>query len=87
MARNGRHKPTVVLDHSHAINRFTQFDAYSLPKIEDQVVELSKRKFISSLDLKSANYQVPIPLGGRKCKGFEALRKLSIHVNAIRCDE
>ena len=76
VARDGRHKPRVVIDYSHTINRFTQLDAYPLPRIEDQVAELSKCKFFSTLDLKSAYYQVPIPLEDRKYTGFEALGKL-----------
>ena len=76
VARDGRHKPRVVIDYSHTINRFTQLDAYPLPRIEDQVAELSKCKFFSTLDLKSAYYQVPIPLEDRKYTGFEALGNL-----------
>ena len=62
VARNDRHKPRVVIDYSQTINRFTQLDAYPLPRIEDQVAELSKCKFFSTLDLKSAYHQVPLAL-------------------------
>ena len=62
VARNDRHKPRVVIDYSQTINRFTQLDAYPLPRIEDQVAELSKWKFFSTLELKSAYHQVPVAL-------------------------
>jgi len=62
VARNDRHKPRIVIDYSQTINRFTQLDAYPLPRIKYQVAELSKCKFFSTLDLKSAYHQVPLAL-------------------------
>ena len=43
-----------VIDYSQTINRFTELDAYPLPKIDHQVHELAKCKLFSTLDLKSA---------------------------------
>jgi len=82
VARDVRHKPTTVIDYSQTINRFTQLDAYPLPRIEDQVAQLSKSKYFSILDLKSAYYQVPIPPEDKKYTGFEALGKL---INSRAC--
>jgi len=65
-----------VIDYSQTINRFTQLDAYPLPRIEDKVAELSKCKFFNTLDLKSAYHQVPLALEDKKYIGFEALGKL-----------
>ena len=76
MARDGRHKPIIVTDYSQTMNRFTQLDAYPLPRIENQVAQLSKKKYFSTLDLKSAYYQVPIPPEDKKYTGFEAQGKL-----------
>ena len=50
----------MVIDYSQTINCFTALDAYPLPRIDQQVHELAKCKWFSTLDLKSAYYQVPL---------------------------
>jgi len=75
-ARDGRHKPRVVISYSQTINQLTQLDAHPLPRIEDQGAELSKCKYFSTLDLKSAYYRMAIPPVDKKYTGFEALGKL-----------
>jgi len=88
VASDGRHKPRTASDFSQTINRFTQLDAYPLPRMEDQVAELSKSKYFFTLDLKCAYYQVSISPEGKKYTGFETLGKLlSIHPRAIRSNE
>jgi len=75
VSRDVWHKPRIAIDYSETTNRFTQLDAYPLPRIEDQVAQLSKSKYFSTLDLKSAYYQMPIPPEDKKYTGFEALGK------------
>ena len=54
VTKDERHKRRMVIDYSQTINRFTELDAYPLPKIDHQVHELAKCKLFSTLDLKSA---------------------------------
>ena len=60
VTKDERHKRRMVIDYSQTINRFTALDAYPLPRIDQQVNELAKCKWLSTLDLKSAYYQVPL---------------------------
>jgi len=66
----------MVIDYSQTINRFTELDVYPLPRIEQQVNELAKWKLFSTLDLKSAYYQVPLAKEDRAYTAFEADGKL-----------
>jgi len=54
VTKDERHKRRMVIDYSQTINRFTSLDAYPLPQIDQQVNELAKCKWFSTLDLKSA---------------------------------
>jgi len=49
-----KQKPRLVIDYSQTVNRFTLLDAHPLPRIEDIVNKVSKDKYYSSLDLRSA---------------------------------
>ena len=60
VTKDERQKRRMVIDYSQTINRFTELDAYPLPKIDQQVHELAKCKLFSTLDLKSAYYQIPL---------------------------
>ncbi|KRY15368.1 Actin, acrosomal process isoform [Trichinella patagoniensis] len=66
------HKKRMVIDYSQTINRFTLFDAYPLPKINDMVQALSKYRFFSTVDLKTAYYQIPINARDKPYTAFEA---------------
>ena len=50
----------MVVDYSQTINRFTQLDAYPLPKIENLVNNIAKYKVFSTVDLHSAYHQIPL---------------------------
>ena len=54
VARDGRHKPRMVVDYSQTVNRYTLLDAYPLPNINEQIIEIAKWNVFSTLDLKSA---------------------------------
>jgi len=60
VTKDERHKRRMVIDYSQTTNRFTELDAYPLPKSDHQVHELAKCKLLSTLDLKSASYQIPL---------------------------
>jgi len=66
----------MVIDYSQTINRFTELDAYPLPRIDQQVNELAKCKWFSTLDVKSTYYQVPLATEDRAYTAFEADGKL-----------
>ena len=54
VTKDERHKRRMVIDYSQTIHRFTELYAYPLPRIDQQVNELAKCKWFSTLDLKSA---------------------------------
>ena len=70
------HKRRMVVDYSQTINRFTQLDAYPLPRIDDLVNEVAQHNFFSTLDLRSAYHQVPLLEEEKLFTAFEAGGKL-----------
>ena len=62
----------MAVDYSNTVNLFTELDAYPLPNICDMITEISQYTVFSTLDLKSAYYQVPINPDDRKYTAFEA---------------
>nr|XP_026689430.1 uncharacterized protein zf(cchc)-8 isoform X4 [Ciona intestinalis] len=65
-------KKRMVIDYSQTVNRYTQLDAYPLPKIEQIVNSVAADTFYSSLDLRSAYHQVPLLYHERPYTAFEA---------------
>lgn len=72
VVRNENHRRRMVVDYSQTINRYTLLDAYPVPNIDKMISEISKFSFYSTLDLKSAYHQVPIPKKDRPFTAFEA---------------
>ena len=66
----------MVIDYSETINRFTELDAYPMPNIVKMINDISKYKYFTTLDLKSAYHQVPIKEEDRKYTAFEIDGKL-----------
>jgi len=50
--------------------------AYPLPCIDEQINEIANAKYYSTVDLKSAHYQVPLAKEDREYTAFEANSKL-----------
>ena len=50
----------MLVDYSQTIDKFTLLDAYPLPNIDEQVSQIAKATVFSTLDLKSAYYQLPL---------------------------
>ena len=65
-------KKRLVIDYSATVNRFTQLDAYPLPRMETIVNKIAQDKFYSSIDLRSAYHQIPIKEKERILTSFEA---------------
>ena len=66
----------MVIDYSQTINCYTELDAYPLPRIDDMVSKISKYSVFSTLDLKSAYHQIPLPEKDKPYTAFEAASKL-----------
>ena len=73
---NENHKRRVVIDYSDTINMFTELDAYPMPNIIKMINDISKYKYFTTLDLKSAYHQVPVKEEDRKYTAFEIDGKL-----------
>ena len=76
VTRNENHKKRLVIDYSETINRFTQLDAYPMPRIDDTVNQIAQYTVFSTVDLKSAYHQVPIKEEEKKYTAFEANGRL-----------
>ena len=54
------HKKRMCIVYSRTINKFTQLDAYPLPRIDEITNKIAQYKVFSTIDLKSAYHQVPL---------------------------
>jgi len=66
------HRKRMVIDYSRTINRFTQLDAYPLPRMQDVVQNVAQYNVYSTLDLKSAYHQLELPAEDRWYTAFQA---------------
>ena len=66
----------MIVDYSQTVNRYPLLDAYPLPSVDEQVAKIAKCSVFSTLDLKSAYYQVPLSVEDRPYTAFEAEGKL-----------
>ena len=73
---NKNHKRRMVVDYSKTINRYTQLDAYPLPRIDEMVSDITEYRIFSTLDLRSAYHQIPIKPEEKPYTAFEACGRL-----------
>ena len=66
----------LCIDYSQSVNRYTELDAFPLPRIDELINELSKHRFFSKYDLKNAYHQIPLHPNDKKLTAFEANGKL-----------
>ena len=66
----------MVVFYSQTINRYTHLDAYPLPRIDDIVNKVANYEVFSTIDLRSAYYQIPIKEEDISYTAFEACGKL-----------
>ena len=66
----------MVVDYSETINKYTQLDAYPLPKIDEMVNEIAQYKVFSTIYLRLAYYQIPLSEKDKIYTAFEADGKL-----------
>ena len=57
---NEKRRKRMTVDYSQTINKYSLVDAYPLPRIDDQVNEISKNRIFSTIDLKEAYHQIPL---------------------------
>lgn len=69
---NERHKRRLVIDYSRTINRYTELDAYPLPRIDELAQKVSEFSIFSTIDLRSAYHQISISDCDRPFTAFEA---------------
>ena len=69
-------KQRMVADYSETINKYTQFDAYPLPKIDEMVNEIAQYKVLITIDLRSAYYPILLSEKDKIYTAFEADGKL-----------
>ena len=62
----------MVVDYSETVNKYTQLDAYPFPKIDKLVNDIAKYKIYSTIDLRSAYYQIPLSENDSPYTAFEA---------------
>lgn len=72
VTKDENHKKRLVIDYSETINRFTQLDAYPLPRIDETVNNIAQYRFFSTIDLRSAYHQVPIRQEDKPYTAFES---------------
>ena len=66
----------LCIDYSQSVNRYTELDAFLLPRIDELINELSKHRFFSKYDLKNAYHQIPLHPNDEKLTAFKANGKL-----------
>lgn len=72
VTKDENHKKRLAIDYSQTINRFTQLDAFPLPRISDTINEIAQYKVFSTLDLQSAYHQIPLREDDKPYTAFEA---------------
>ena len=73
---NEKRRKRLTVDYSQTINKYSLVDAYPLPRIDDQVNEISKNQVFSTIDLKEAYHQIPLREEEQLYTAFEADGKL-----------
>ena len=73
---NSRRKKRLVVDFSPTVNKYTNLDAYPLPKINKLVNNIAQYSVFSTVDFKSAYHQIPLKEKDKKHTAFQANRRL-----------
>lgn len=76
VTKDDNHKKRLAIDYSQTINRFTQLDAFPLPRMNDLVNDIAQYRVFSTIDLQSAYHQVPLKEEDKQYTAFEARNNL-----------
>ena len=86
------HKKRMFINYSQTINKFTQLDAYPLPRMRDVVNNVAQYRVFLTFDLTSTYHQVELPPSYRFYTALQAngalwqwKRKPFGLVNALPC--
>ena len=73
VTKDENYEKRLAIDYSQTINRFTELDAFSLPRISETVNEIAQYKIFSTLDhdLQSAYHQIPLKEDDKPYTAFE----------------
>ena len=72
VTKDNNHKKRLAIDYSQTVNRFTQLDAFPLPRINDLVNGIAQYRVFSTINLRSAYHQVPFKDEDKQDTAFEA---------------
>ena len=72
VTKEENHKKRLVVDYSQTINRFTELDAYPVPRMDDFINNIAKYRVFTAIDMKSAYHQIPLKAEDRPLTAFEA---------------
>ena len=72
VTKDENHKKCLTIDYSQTVNRFTQLDAFPLPRISDTINEITQYRVFSTLDMQSAYHQIPLKDEDKPYTAFEA---------------
>ena len=70
--KDKNHRKRLAVDYSQTINRFTLLDGYPLPRIDDTVNKIAQYRVFSTIDLRSAYYQLSIKDKDKPYTAFES---------------
>jgi len=65
-------KMRLAIDYASTINRFTKLDAFPVPVIDDVLQQIHGNSHFSTIDLRAAYHQVPLPQEEQHYTAFEA---------------
>ena len=72
VTKDDNHRKRLVVDYSETVNKYTQLDAYPMPRIDEFINKLAQYRVFTSIDLKSAYHQVPLKDSDKPFTAFEA---------------
>ena len=70
------HRKRMFIGYSETINKYTLLDDYPLPNLQNMVIKIAQYSYFSTLDFRTAYYQVKISEKDRPFTAFKANGKL-----------
>ena len=77
---NENHKKRIVVDYSQTINRYTQLDAYPLPRTDEMVSDITKYRIFSTLDLGVPTIRYP---SSRRKNLTRHSKLVGVYINSV----
>ena len=80
VTRNETHSKRLVIYYSQIINRFTQLDAYPLPRIDDTINKIAQYKVLTQLTLKVHTIKFQLEM---KRRNIPLLKPTNAYINSV----